>query len=125
MNDPGNVAGLGWRTARVLEVRCENLETVYIHPDDGNGVRIDDGGQTFAYLCREENATYIPVATLDLTAIRKLLDALAVEWVDAPPGGYPSIACRVRPGQSIADAVERVARAIDGVFYSALRPDLK
>lgn len=125
MNDPDGDASLERGTASVREVRCENLETVYIHPDDGNGIRIDDGGQTFAYLYREENATYVPVAMLDLAAIRKLLDELAVELVDAPPGGYPGIACRVRPGQPVADAVDRVARAIDGVFYIALRPDLK
>jgi len=125
MSDPGGDADLECGTAHALEVRCENLETVYIHPDDGNGIRVDDGHQTFEYLYREHNATYVPVETLDLAAIRKLFDELQVELVEAPPGGHPGIACRLRPGQSIADAVDRVARAIDGVFYIALRPDLK
>lgn len=125
MSDPGSDADLERGTTRVLELRCENLETVYIYPDDGNGIRVDDGHQTFEYLHRERNSTYVPVETLDLASIRKLLDELQVELVDAPPGGYPGIACRLRPGQSTADAVDRVARAIDGVFYIALRPDLK
>jgi hypothetical protein len=108
-----------------LMCSCENLETVYVHLDDRGSIRVDDNHRTFQYLYREKDSTYVPVETLDLVSIRKLFDELQVDLVDAPPEGYPSIECQLRPEQSIADAVDRVAQAIDGVFHIALRPDLK
>lgn len=108
-----------------LRCDCENLETVYIHLDDHGGVRVDDDHRTFQYLTEENDSTYVPVETLDMASIRKQLAKLQVELVDAPPDGYPSIECRILPEQPIADAVDRVAQAIDRVFYRALRPDLK
>jgi hypothetical protein len=108
-----------------LMCSCENLETVYIHLDEHGGIRVDDDHRTFQYLYNEEDSTYVPVESLDLSSIRELFDELQVELVDAPTDGYPSIECRLRPGQSISDAVDRVAQAIDRVFYIALRRDLK
>jgi hypothetical protein len=108
-----------------LRCSCENLETVYIHLDDNGGVRVDDDHRTFQYLDQGNDSTYIPVEKLDLTTIRKLFKELQVELVDAPPDGYPSIECRIRPEQSIADAVDRVAQAVDRVFYIASRPEFQ
>jgi hypothetical protein len=109
-----------------LKCSCENFETVYIHLDNHDGIRVDDDHRTFQYLYEKgDGTTYVPVESLDLALIRKLLDEFRVELVDAPPDGYPSIECRLRPEQSIADAVDRVAQAIDRIFYEALRPDLK
>ena len=108
-----------------LRCYCANLETVYIHLDERDGIRVDDDHRTFQYLDKGDDPTYIPVETLDMNSVRKLLGELQVELVDAPPDGHPSIEYRMSPGQPIADAVDRVAQAIDRVFYLAIRPDLK
>lgn len=105
-----------------LRCSCKNLETVYIRLDDYGSIRVDDDHRTFQYLYEQDDSTYVQAETLDLAPIRKLLTELQVELVDAAPHGYPSIECKVRPEQPIADAVERVAQAIDRVFCMALRP---
>jgi hypothetical protein len=114
--------GVGQRVS--LMCSCENLETVYIHLDE-RGVRVDDDHRTFQYLDHSGDTTYVPLEALDLSAVRALLAELRVVLVDAPPDGYPSLEWRLLPEQPVADAVDRVARAIDGVFHLALRPDLK
>ena len=108
-----------------LRCSCENLETVYIHLDDQGNLRVDDDHKTFQYLYEANDSTYVPLEALDLDLIRETFGELQVEWVDAPAEGYPGIECRIDPQQPIADAVERVAEAIDRVFFIARRPDLK
>lgn len=108
-----------------LRCSCENLETVYIHLDDQGNLRVDDDHETFRYLYEANNCTYVPLKALDLDLIREIFRELRVVWVDAPPDGYPGIECRIGPEQPIANAVERVAKAIDRVFFMARRPDLK
>ena len=108
-----------------LRCSCENLETVYIHLDDQGNLRANDDHKTFQYLYEANDSTYGPLEALDLDLIRETFDELQVEWVDAPADGYPGIECRIGPEQPIADAVERVAEAIERVFFIARRPDLK
>lgn len=108
-----------------LECLCENLETVYVHLDEQDGIRIDDDHQTFQYLDRSQDVTYVPLEALDLDATRSAAREFDVDLVAAPPEGYPSLRCRLSAERRVADAVDRVSRAIDAVFQLALRPDLK
>ena len=116
--------GLGQRDV-ALRCNCENLETVYVLRDENGAVRVSDDHRTFQYLQRGVDSTYDEVEKLDVTAIRRLCEGLNVELKDAPPDGYPSIECLVHPTQPIAEAVDRVARAIDRVFHLARRAHLE
>lgn len=104
-----------------LKCEHENLETVYVHLDDG-GIRVDDDHKTFYYLATQDDSTYVPYESIDLAAIRREVAAFGVELIDAPPDGVPSLEYRVRPDQPIAEAVDRVAEAVDRVFNIATRP---
>src|SRR5688572_16795647 len=109
----------GIRQGVAIRISCDNLETVYVRLEDGDGIRVDDDHRTFQYLTESNDSTYVPVERLDLDSVRKVCAKYQVELVDAPPEGYPRIECRVQPEQLIADAVDRVASAIDEVFELA------
>lgn len=117
-------AGVG-RQAIALRCECKNLETAYVIVDEGGHVLVTDDHRTFQYLDRGTDSTYVPVQSLDMVAARQICDDLRVELRPAPPDGYPSIECGVDLGQPIAEAIERVAEAVDRVFELAMRRDLK
>jgi hypothetical protein len=117
-------AGVGQR-AIALRCECENLETAYVIVDEGGDVLVTDDHRTFQYLDRGTDSTYVPVQSLDMVAARQICDDLRVELKPAPPHGYPSIECVVDLGQPIAEALERVAEAVDRVFELAMRRNLK
>ncbi len=117
-------AGVGQR-AIALQCDCENLETAYVIVDKGGDVLVTDAHKTFQYLHDRPSSTYVPFESLDMDAARQICDDLRVELKPAPPEGYPSIECVVGLGQPIAEAVERVAEAIDRVFELAMRSNLK
>jgi hypothetical protein len=102
-----------------IRISCDNLETVYVRLDEGDGIRVDDDHRTFQSLTESNGSTYVQVEKLDLDLVRKVCAELQVELVDAPPEGYPRIECRVEPEQLIAGAVDRVANTIDRVFELA------
>jgi hypothetical protein len=108
-----------------LRCDCENLETAYVVVDDVGHVLVTDNHETFYYLARGTDSTYVPLQNLDMAAARQICDDLRVELKPAPPDGYPSIECVVDLGQPIAEAIERVAEAVDRMFDLAMRSDLK
>jgi hypothetical protein len=109
----------------VLECRCDNLETVYVSPTQAGGVLVSDQGKTFAYLDRRTDSTYQPTAKLDMAAVAEACRLSGATLRCDDPEAYPRIECVVGPEGSVAEAVERVAEAVDGVFHLALRDDLK
>jgi hypothetical protein len=111
----------GIRQPVSLECSCDNLETVYVHLESDGRVRIDDDHQTFKYLTVSEDETYVPVDDLDLARVSTLVRDRGLELLEAPEDGFRSIATWLAPEQPIADAVERVADAIDAIFELALR----
>ncbi len=117
-------AGVG-QQGIALRCECENLETAYVIVDEGGHVLVTDDHRTFQYLDRGTNSTYVPVQSLDMDAVRQICDDLCVQLKPAPPDGYPSIECVVGLGQPIAEAIERIAEAVDRVFDLAMRRDLK
>ncbi len=117
-------SGVGQRGI-ALRCECENLETVYVLIDGAGDVLVTDHHRTFQYLNDGGDSTYVPVQSLDMAAARQLCDGLRVELKPAPPDGYPSIECVVDSGLPIADAIKRVAEAVDRVFELAMRRDLK
>ena len=116
--------GVGQRRI-ALRCDCENLERVYVIRETGGGIRVTDDHRTFQYLDGGTDSTYVPIASVDLTAARKICQELGVELGSAPPDGYPSIECIPKPGDLVSDVIERVATAVDRIFNLAMRPDLK
>jgi hypothetical protein len=115
-------AGIGQDVC--LECSCDNLETVYVHLQPDGRVRIDDGHETFKYLTVSGDETYVPVDDLDLAKVGTLVRDRGLELREAPEDGVRSIATWLSPQQPIADAVERVADAIDAIFALAMeRPN--
>ena len=116
---------LGIRQPSVaLECRCGNLETVYVSLSDAGELLVSDHGKSFAYLSREADATYRPLAALDMAAVEETCRRSGVSLRDDDPEGHPRIECEVMPTGSVADAVGRVAEAVDGLFQLALRDGL-
>lgn len=108
-----------------LECRCNNLETVYVSLTQTDEVLVSDQGRTFAYLDRGEDSTYRSVEQLDIAATAETCRRSGVKLRCDDSEPYPIIECVVVPEGSVAEAVERVAEAIDEVFHLALRDDLK
>jgi hypothetical protein len=116
--------GIG-QTSAALECRCDNLETVYVLATQAGEVVVSDQGRTFAYLGRGTDSTYRPTDELDMAAVAEMCLRSGVALRCDDPEAYPRIECVVDPIGSVAEAVERVAEAVDGVFHLALRDDLK
>jgi hypothetical protein len=108
-----------------LECRCNNLETVYVSLTQADNVLVSDQGETFAYLERGTDSTYRPVEELDLTAAVEACRRSGATLRCDGPEAYPRIECVVGPAGPVAEAVERVAEAVDRVFHLALRDALK
>jgi hypothetical protein len=108
-----------------IKCDCKNLETVYVQVDTFGRVLVTDDYRTFKYLSESGNSTYVAVESIDMARVRRLCDQLRVELRSAPPDGYPSLVCVLPPSEPLADAVERVADAIEGVFALAMRGELK
>ena len=108
-----------------LECRCDNLETVYVSLTQAGAVLVSDQGTTFEYLDRGTDSTYRPTEELDMVAAAEACRRSGVTLRCDDPEAYPRIDCVVVPAGSVAEAVERVAEAVDGVFHLALRDDLK
>ena len=108
-----------------LKCRCDNLETVYVLLSEAGEVLASDCGRSFEYLSRGTDATYQPLGALDMGAVAEACRRSGAALKDDDPEGYPRIECGVAPAGSVADAVGRVAEAVDGLFQLALRADLR
>jgi hypothetical protein len=116
--------GIGQK-AVALRCDCDNLETVYITINDADEVCVTDDHRTFQYLDRGSDSTYIPLDSLNLSSVQSICDSLSIEFKPAPEDGFPSLECCPDSNESIGEAVERVAEAVDQVFSLAMRPDLQ
>jgi hypothetical protein len=108
-----------------LECRCANLETVYVSLTKTDKVLVGDQGKTFAYLDLGTDSAHLPVEEIDMDAAEGVCRRPGALLVCDYPEAYPRIECVVIPAGSVAEAVERVAEAVDGVFQLALRDHLK
>lgn len=108
-----------------LECWCDNLETVYVLLSEAGEVLASDRGESFAYLIRGTDGTYQPLAALDMVAVAECCRRSGAALRDDDSEGHPRIECGVAPTGSVAEAVGRVAEAVDGLFQLALRDDLR
>ena len=108
-----------------LERRCDNLETVYVLLSEAGRVLVSDCGRSFAYLSRGTDATYRPLGALDAGAVADACRRSGAALRDDDPEGHTRIECAVAPDGSVAEAVRRVAGAVDGLFHLALCDGLR
>jgi hypothetical protein len=108
-----------------LECQCDNLETVYVSLAQADEVLVSDQGQTFGYLVGGTDSTYRSSEELDLAVAAEVCRRSGATLRCDEPESYPRIECLVGIAGSVAEAVERVAEAVDLVFHLALRDDLK
>lgn len=108
-----------------LECRCDNLETVYVSLTKAGEVLVTDQGSTFEYLGRGTDSTYRGMEVLDMVAAGDICRRSGVALKCDDSEAHPSIECVVDPIGSVAEAVARVAEAVDKMFHLALRDDLK
>lgn len=113
---------LGLRQPTVsIECWCENLETVFVLLADSGEVLVSDGGKSFQYLNRGTDSTYRPVETLQMKEVEAICHRNGVTLIIEDPESFPRMECTVAPNASVADAVERVAEAVDNFFEWARR----
>ncbi|RYD49978.1 MAG: hypothetical protein EOP83_24545 [Verrucomicrobiaceae bacterium] len=116
--------GIGQRGV-ALRCDCENLETVHVVVDEESVVRVTDLHETLQYLGEGTDSAYVPIEDIDLGVVARICQELGVELIPAALDGFPSMESVPKPEESVTDAVERVAEAIDRTFAYAMRPDLK
>jgi hypothetical protein len=109
-----------------VALRCEcNLETVYVSASESGGVRVSDRGESFAYLAHGTDSTFRPVEDLNPAAAAEVCRQSGVVLWSDDPEAFSRIECEVDAEASVAEAISRVATAIDGVFNLALRDNLR
>jgi hypothetical protein len=109
----------------ILECCCENLETVYVSLSEADDVLVSDHGKTFEYLSSGTDSTYRPIDDLFMVAAAEACRQLGTNLTSDDRHTFPRIDCPVDSLGSVSAAVEKVADAVDRVFYLALRVDLK
>jgi hypothetical protein len=100
-----------------VALRCDhsNLETVYVSVREGALV-VTDRGETFRYLEPGDNADY---STVSLAQARSICEHHGVEVRSDDPELYATLEREVLKTTPIADAIARVASAVDELFASA------
>lgn len=97
-----------------LRCDCDNLETVYLVLRQGQIVATDRG-ETCAYLERDE------AYRIERDGIEQHCARHGAALVPGAPDEHPRIECAAAEAPSAAQAVARVAAAVDAVFAAALR----
>ena len=102
-----------------IRCNCANLEVVY--------VSLDEGGQhrTFQYLDVSNDSTYVAVGQIDLAAVAAACTHHGVTMIPAGEDGFPRIEYKPRTDEPIADAIGKVASAVDAVFQIAIHPSVR
>jgi hypothetical protein len=98
-----------------LRCDCKNLETVYVIDRAGDLV-VTDRGDSFQFLDRAGDPTYAPV---DIELARAICRRHGVELDDRDPELYPRVS-NVIADQSVLDAIDAVAAAVDELFSTSI-----
>ncbi|MHB8876182.1 MAG: hypothetical protein ACYC8T_21030 [Myxococcaceae bacterium] len=98
----------------------KNLETVYLFSDPERGLVATDWGETFRYLRRGTDKTYVPADSLSLPEVAKRCQqhgTILRERSEELPACIERV---VASNESLAPIVASVAEAIGAVFEFAL-----
>jgi hypothetical protein len=108
-----------------VSLRCDtdNWETVYVEAGR-DGVVVHDRGETFSYLARGTNETYVAWSARRAAAGCLRFGVELEDTTDEVSASY-TIERRVEDGELLADVVRAVSDAIDAVFRSHIRDDLR
>lgn len=108
-----------------IRCNCANLEVVYVSLDEGGQVCVSDDHRTFQYLDGSNDSTYVAVGQIDLAAVAAACTHHGVALIPAGEDGFPRIEYKPRTDEPIADAIGKVASAVDAVFQIAINPSVR